>query len=145
MNDGRHLQKIYIVFGYVDDVVWAKPFGDNLYQIQSIPYLPTGVHFEDVVSVRQSTFADKRLYVEKVVHASGHRTLLVDFDDLEAIQVEEILAELRHQQARYEHDSEKKEYYAVDIPPEADYAIIYSYLQGLEQRKILNLFGEVEP
>jgi len=140
MNDEGHLEKIYVVFGYVDDALWAKPMEGDLYQIQSIPYRPTGVNFEDVVRVRQSASTEKRLYVEKVVHASGHRTLLVDFDTLEAIQVDAILAELMRQQARYEYDSKQKEYYAVDIPPEADYSAIYDYLRDLEERKILNLF-----
>ena len=64
----------------------------------------------------------------------------MDFDTLEAIQVEAILAELMRQQARYEYDSKQKEYYAVDIHPEADYSAIYDYLRDLEERKILNLF-----
>jgi Domain of unknown function (DUF4265) len=61
------------------EALWARALGDDLYEIQNIPYYAYGLNFGDVV-VAKAEREDLKPSVLSVLRRSGNRTLRVVFD-----------------------------------------------------------------
>lgn len=118
-----------------DDVivenVWATKLGENAFRLENIPFEVYLYAFEDVVITRQS---HGELMVEKLHEASGNSTFRIMFEDVESLQ--KIKASLLEKKCDSESDS-KRLLLAVCVPQEVAFKEIQKYLQGLEDRGIL--------
>lgn len=65
-----------------DDVetLWAKPMGDDLYELANLPFFAYGVSWQDTVFAPVDPAEDMPC-VERVVSKSGHRTVRLIFEE----------------------------------------------------------------
>jgi hypothetical protein len=111
--------------------LWARALGDDLYEIDNIPFYAYGINFQDVVRANVH-HPDQKPRVEKIVHTSGHRTLRFFFGKEVPVDVQqETLDALRRLGLSFERADER--YVAVDVPPNVDYEAVCSELAGLER------------
>lgn len=114
--------------------LWALPLGMSLYEVRNTPLLAYDLHWGDVVNCHEPTA--KRPQILKVVHRSGHRTLRVLFSEAKKQSVwSQVLQELTLLGSS--HCQGWQRFFAVDVPPNADYEAICYYLWDQEQRGVL--------
>ena len=114
---------------------WAKPLGDNEYEIRNSPFGAYGLNFNDVV-IATAEDADKKSEIRSLVRRSGHSTLRFYFpkDISEDVQTD-FLGKLNSLGASYE--GMKEWHFAVDIPPEVNYNPIIALLEESEKCGLL--------
>lgn len=139
----KQLERIFYALPLsIDEPLWARPLGENQYEVRSIPILTPNLNFKDIVYVRASS-VDQRLYIRQVIRWGGHKTLRIDFENASEAQRREILNQLSFMQTRYESLTELEESYALDyaldVAPQCDYTSILNYLRTLEVQGSLNL------
>ena len=66
---------VHDVPGIAGETLWAKPLGNDRFQIANVPLFAEGINFGDVVLVCSD--GDMGLTVRSVVERSGHRTVRV--------------------------------------------------------------------
>ena len=116
--------------GLEGESFWAESLGNDLYRLDNIPFYAYDVHYRDVVRAIPIEPDDIPTVVE-VVQASGHKTLRVRFDaDLPADEIRCLLEDLTAAQVQFEQSHGA--FYALDVPPEADYQGICDLLWRLE-------------
>lgn len=119
--------------GRDDDVdqesFWAEPLGDDRYRLCSIPFYAYDLHYGDIVQAGAG--GDNLPTVSHVVEPSGHKTLRVLFgDELEADDVQRLLDGLT---SRGTQATQIEGYfYALNVPPAADYQAICTLLWNQE-------------
>ncbi len=137
MSD-EDLEKVYVDlpghWHFEGESLWAKPVGDDLYEIRNVPFGAYGLNYGDVVRA-VSRGPDLKPEVREVVKSSGRRTLRAFFPDLVQEDQTTYLKELQGLGVEVERDDEK--FVAIDIPPEVDYDSIFDYLEDLEGRDVL--------
>ena len=117
-----------------EEGLWAKPLGMGLFEVRNTPLLAYDLHWGDVVSCTEPE--GERPQMVKVVHRSGHKTLRVLFAErCPRSQVRVTLDHLTDVGAM--HWPGWQRYYAVDIPPIADYEAICVYLWEQEQEGLV--------
>ena len=99
--------------------MWARALGDDLYELQNVPFHAYDLNFLDVVEAVAAS-PDLKPAVLRVVRRSGHRTLRVIFSEptLESSQIS-VLESLRDLSASFEKATKKL--FAIDIKPDGDY------------------------
>jgi hypothetical protein len=128
------LVKIHItinndMLGTSGESVWAKPLGNDLYEIRNTPWHTFDVNWGDVVKAVAEDEQKKPEFIE-VVRQSGHRSLhILFFEGCAAEEKRTILGQLRTWKANYENADGML--YAVDVPPEGDFDGLCEYLDGL--------------
>jgi hypothetical protein len=114
---------------------WAKPLGENLYELRNSPWFAYNLHFMDVVLAIADS-PDKKPGIIKVVQRSGHKTLRVWFlPEFPADQRMNLLASLNQWKAYYENAD--GQLFAVDVEPDGDYQAVCNQLSAWEQEKKL--------
>jgi hypothetical protein len=108
----------------------AEPLGDDLYRLDTIPFYAYDVHYQDVVrAVTQADGAPPT--VLEVTQPSGHKTLRVLFDgELEADDIQRLLDGLTGRGVQFAHVHGS--FYALNVPPDADYQGICTLLWNQE-------------
>ena len=131
--------------GLDGEQLWAEPLGDDLYRIESLPFYAYDVHFRDIIRAVQRAPDDELLTVVEVVRPSGYKTLRVMFDmELPHEEVEHLLGALTARKVEYEHS--EGYFYALNVPPDADYEGVCRMLWSLENAGSLNYeTGTVAP
>ena len=128
------LVKIYIELGdgpIGTESFWAKPLGDDLYELRNSPWFALDLHFYDVVRALPDK-PDEKPRILEVVRRSGHKTLRVLFPP--EVGEDERLAMLRSlHQWRGFHEHCRVGLYAVDVEPEGDYGAVCDQLWAWEQ------------
>ncbi|SRR6266516_3358187 len=110
--------------------MWAKPLGEDLYEVQNVPFYAYGLNFGDVVRAVQPA-PNKKPVVSELVRAGGHRTLRVTFSDsLTESERLEHLCSLNDLKASFE--GANKRYFAIDIEPDGDYEAVCDRLAAWE-------------
>jgi hypothetical protein len=110
---------------------WAKPLGDDLYELRNSPWFAFDLHFYDVVRANAEEPGAKPKIIE-VVHRSGHKTLRVLFSpEISESDQAEMLKSLNRWRGFYEHY--QGNLYAVDVEPDGDYQTVCDVLWGWEQ------------
>lgn len=136
MTEQERLIKIYIDLPENETVggeaVWAKPIGNDLYEIRNSPWHAYDIHFGDVVKAL-SLGQDKKPIFSEVIKRSGHKTLRIFFS--EGADEEGILKKLKEMNAS--HEKAWNRFYAIDAEPDGDYQLVCDYLWSLEQKGIL--------
>jgi hypothetical protein len=141
MSDENSPCKIVIELGYHwagigGEGIWARPVGDNLYEVDNIPFYAYGINVADVVRARAPS-PDMKPVVECVERASGHRTVRLHFSD-GVVEPERLLMlrSLTQFQTSFEGDDAK--YFALDVAPDGDYEAVLAQLQAWEDQDLLS-------
>lgn len=110
--------------------LWAKSLGDDLYEIQNVPYCAYGLNCGDVVRATADA-SDLKPEVREVVRRSGNRTLRICFsDELTKEQQQPCLEALESLGTWVERAN--AQFVCVNVPPAADYASVEAYLAEQE-------------
>jgi hypothetical protein len=134
-----NLEKIYVDlpnhWAVGGESMWAKPLGNNLCQIDNIPFYAYGINYRDIVKVDSSNETKKPLVLE-VVEPSGYNTLRIVFDKkFDKAQQNKLFEALKDYKADVERASEQ--YVALSVAPNGDYDAVYDKLTKLEQNGLL--------
>jgi len=135
----RDLGTVYVPlpnhWGARGEAIWARPLGEDLYELQSSPLYAYGLNFLDVVL---ATTADPSLppQIRRVVRRSGHVTLrAIFFDGVPHEQRLAFVEGLAPHGATYEAADAR--YYVIDVETHGDVAAVRSALQQWEARGLL--------
>ena len=110
---------------------WAKPLGNDLYELRNMPWYAFDLHFCDVVRALPDKMGEVPRIID-VVRRSGHKTLRVLFPP--ELNEEDRLEMLRSlHQWRGFHENCDSRLYAVDVEPDGDYAAVCDQLWTWEQ------------
>lgn len=133
------LEKIYVDlpghWQYEGEAMWAKPLGDDLFELRNVPFGAYGLNFGDVVRARSSS-PELKPQVEAVVKASGHRTLRLTFNAMPEQQQLAYLKQLERLGA--EPERAVGGFIALDIPPDVAYDQVFKQLDALEKLGVLD-------
>jgi Domain of unknown function (DUF4265) len=131
----EELVKIHVevsddTFGIAGESVWAKPLGDDLYEIRNNLWHSCEINWGDVVKAVAKGGNLKPEFI-KVVRKSGHRTLHIYFyRECKDEDKQQILSELKRWKAAYENSD--GQLYAVDVEPAGDFDSLCDYLDEHE-------------
>jgi hypothetical protein len=110
--------------------LWAKILGNDLYEIDNVPFHIYGLNYRDVVRATSAS-PDLKPEIREVVRPSGHRTLRVVFPDHTAKDTRiPFLQTLTKYGATFENKDSTL--FAIDVAPEGDYPGLCEHLQQLE-------------
>lgn len=104
--------------------MWAKPIEGQLFEVDNIPFYASGIALYDKVSVRN---VDGLLYIDSLVHPSGHSTIQLWFADENAVA--HTRRELKALGCNSEI-SDQPRLIAFDVPPTVDYSRIKTLLEA---------------
>jgi uncharacterized protein DUF4265 len=122
--------------GVATERVWAKPLGNDLYEIRNTPWHTCEVGWGDVV-LAKSDAPDHWPTMIKVVRSGGHRTLHIYFQKpSDEEKRDSVLRELKKWKANYENADSKL--YAIDVNPEGDFRGLVEYLEGMKAKGVLD-------
>jgi hypothetical protein len=134
-------QKVKIVFplqqedGYPpfsEEFVHAIKVGENIYEIDNIPFFIYGVNLRDLVSVAEQGDV---LHYDYLYKPSGHLTYRLFFENKN--QVASVRETLRNMGCNSE-GSHMPSLVAVDVPPTVDKTLVYQYLSELKNDEVLD-------
>jgi hypothetical protein len=119
---------------FPSEVVWSKPLGDDLYQIENVPEDIVDVNLHDVVKCRQEP--NGLPVIIEIVRQSGNLTLRVEFrEETSAENAVDVIKELRKKHVFYEKGSFKR--YMFNVEPEINYETIRDFLKSKEEEGLL--------
>src|SRR5262245_56299849 len=85
--DAEGLTKVHIDlpnhWWFKGESLWARPLGDDLYEIHNVPFCAYDINCRDVVRATADG-PDLKPEIREVVRRSGNRTLRIIFQDDEA-------------------------------------------------------------
>ncbi len=115
--------------------MWARPLGDNLYELHNSPFAAYDLNYLDVVfAVPDADGLKPR--VRRIERRGGHRTLRVIFTrDTDRAERDRILSRLDTLGATYENANSTQ--YSLDIAPEHNYQAICEELWKWEESGLL--------
>jgi hypothetical protein len=128
------LVKIVIRHVHGDDVdietPWAKALGDDLYELDNLPWYAYGVSCGDVVEAFVGD--DGRPEMTRVVKKSGNRTVRVIFESPVPSTEEsnDVLDALVSMGCSYE--GLNRRYFSINVPPAADHTAVCAFLTKAE-------------
>jgi hypothetical protein len=114
--------------------MWAKPLGNNLYEVRNVPFYSYDVNFGDIVHAIADQ-PDHWPTVDRIHMRSGHKTLRIFIKDEKS--KERVLDGLNPLKAYYENCDGAL--YAVNVNPDADYQKIIDYLDQFVESGVLGL------
>ena len=110
--------------------MWAKPLGEDLYEIRNVPLYAYGLNFGDIVRAIEPD-PDKKPVVLELVRAGGHRTLRVSFtDSLSDAERPALMRSLNELKAYFERGNASL--FAIDVEPDGDYEAVCDRLARWE-------------
>jgi hypothetical protein len=132
--------------GPADDWVWAEPLGSGRFRLESCAFFAYGISRDDVVRAAEVP-GDEAPLLEDVIEKSGHRTLRLALDPQKELSdgaVQGLLERLL--ELGCTHETLRPKLVAVDVPPEADVAVVVELLQALTlDRTILWEWADPRP
>ena len=119
---------------FPSELVWSKPLGNNLYQVENVPEDIEDVNLHDVVKCKQES-GELPIIIE-IVRRSGNRTLRVKFrEETSAENAVDVIMELRRKDVFYEKGSLRR--YMFNIKPTVNYEAIRDFLKAKEEDGLL--------
>ena len=119
---------------FPDEIVWAKPLGDNLYKVENVPENIEELNLHDVVKCKEES--NQLPVIVEVVRRSGNRTLRVEFkEETSAENAVDVIMKLREKQVLYEKASARR--YMFNIEPSTNYENIRDFLKSKEEEGLL--------
>jgi hypothetical protein len=111
--------------------MWAKPLGDDLYELHNSPFSAYDLNYLDIV-VALSAEPHLKPQVIRVERRSGHQTLrLIFMAETARVERDNILAKINELGATYENANSTL--YSIDIPRTEDYQPLCDQLWNWEQ------------
>jgi Domain of unknown function (DUF4265) len=110
---------------------WAKPLGNDEYELRNSPWYAFDLHFYDVVRAVPDG-QDEKPRILEVIRRSGHKTLRVLFppETNESVRLE--LLRLLHRWKGF-HENCNGVLYAIDVQTDGDYEAVCNQLWVWEQ------------
>ena len=116
--------------------LWAKPVGENLYQIKNIPFFAYGLSYDDIV-VDSSEAEDEYPEIKDVHKYNGHQTIRVIFTDKKTkAEHISVIEGIRTDHIGYEGWDDDQ--FTFNITPLADFDEFYDKLEELEEIEMLS-------
>ena len=114
------------------ETLWAKPLGNDLYELDNTPWYAYGVSWKDVIEARPSG-PDAFPEFIRVVRKSGYRTirLILEPPADKAAESQRILDRLVELGCSFEGATGS--YVGIDIPPQVDLEDVRRFLITTEQ------------
>jgi hypothetical protein len=140
-NKDDNLCKLVIELGHhwtgiAGEGIWARSLGDDLYEVDNIPFYAYGINVADVVRARAPS-PDMKPVVERVERASGHRTVRLQFGE-DVVESECLLMLRSLAQFHTSFEGSDKRYFAVDVAPDGDHEAVLAQLQAWESQDLLS-------
>jgi hypothetical protein len=111
--------------------IWARPLGDDLYELHNSPFSAYDLNYLDVV-VALSAGPGQKPQICRIERRSGHKTLrLILKAETERVERDQILAKINDLGATYENANGSL--YSLDIPLSENYQPLCDHLWGWEQ------------
>jgi hypothetical protein len=122
-------------WGTGGESLWARDLGDDLYEIENVPFYAYGINYNDVVrAVAKSP--DLKPEVLEVIRHSGHRTLRIMFmNERPAEKQNRYLSQIRELGGSPERATAY--YLSIDVPPAADYEALCDLLSKFQYDYVL--------
>jgi len=131
---GEKLVKIFVELHdapFGTESFWARPLGEDLYELRNSPWFAFDLHFCDVVRAVPDKPDEKPRIIE-VVRRSSHKTLRVIFPpEVGETERLEMLRSLH--QWRGFHENCNSRLYAVHVEPDGNYEAVCDQLWEWEQ------------
>jgi hypothetical protein len=116
--------------------MWAKPLGENLYQIKNIPFFAYGLNYDDIVKAIAEN-SDLNPEIIEVVETSGHQTFRIIFTDNNSkAEHIAIIESIRTEHIGYEGWDEDQ--FTLNVTPSGNYDALFDKLDELELQGILS-------
>ena len=122
--------------------IWAKPLGDELYEVYNSPWHSTDINFHDVVRAIAPA-EDKKPVVTEIVRRGGHRSIHVVFFEEGVPKKDEVLAAVNALGATYENANGRL--YALDLKPHVNFDVVADYLQECLEKNWLDVRYAAQP
>jgi Domain of unknown function (DUF4265) len=137
--DTDNLTKVHIDlpnhWWFKGESLWAKSLGNDLYEIQNIPFCAYGLNCRDVV-IATADAPDLKPEIRAVVRRSGNKTIRVFFDDeILKDQQQPYLEKMQSLGAWFERA--KPSVVCINVEATADYDFFCKHLIQLESNGIL--------
>jgi hypothetical protein len=137
-EDSADLVKVHIDLPnhwlHKGESMWAKPLGNDLYEIHNVPFCAYGLNCRDVV-LAIADAPDLKPEVRSVVRRSGNRTFRLFFQRLTKEQQEPYVAEIERMDAWVERANEF--YICINVNPTADYNSLRNLLDQRMKEGVL--------
>ena len=118
------------------ELVWARPLGNNLFQVENVPEDIVDVNLHDVVKCK--LVDDQLPVIVEIVRVSGNRTLRVEFRHGAPMQdVADVIRTLQSQNVFYEQSGRWR--YMFNIEPTMNYDSIRDSLKSREVQGLLKV------
>ena len=115
--------------------MWAKPLGDNLYQIENVPFYAYGLNYKDIVLATPDS-EGVIPEIRKLIEPSGHRTFRLFFEKhVNKGEQEEILNSMKNLKISAERCNSI--YIALDLKSDGNYHAVYDKLEELLKKNII--------
>jgi hypothetical protein len=116
-------------------VLWAKPLGGDIYELENAGSLITGFNFKDIVLARTLP-GDSMPTVVEVVRRSGYESLHLVFSrDVAPLEQQRVLEGLNDFGARSEKIDSR--FYVIIVDPDGDPPGVCDYLKSLDNEGLL--------
>jgi len=123
-------------WGTGGESLWARDLGDDLYEIDNVPFYAYGINYNDVVRAIAKS-PDLKPEVLEVVRHGGHRTLRIMFmNKRPAEEQAPYLSQIRKLGGNPERATDY--YLSIDIPPAADYRTLCDLLSNFQDGDVLD-------
>jgi len=137
-DNAESLTKVHIDlpnhWWYKGESLWAKPLGDDLFEIQNVPFCAYGLNCRDVVHATADA-PDLKPEIRAVVRRSGNKTVRIFFgDELNKEEQKPYLAELERMDTWVERANESV--VCLNINPTANYENICKLLSQRESEDV---------
>lgn len=115
--------------------LWAKPLGDDAYEIDGMPFCAYGLNCGDVVLATPDA-PDLKPEVRSVLRRSGNQTLRVSFcDQLSKEEQQSVIAALESMGTALERAT--AQFVCINVPPTTSLQAIRDYLVEQESAGVL--------
>jgi hypothetical protein len=121
--------------GVSGEGLWAVEIGNDLYEIRNAPWHARNINWGDIVRAIPTGDGEHPQFVS-VVKRSGHRTIHMFVLEEGQPRKEELLAELKHFGASYEHANGRT--YALDFQPESRIQNAVKYLEEMRRSSLVD-------
>ncbi|HEY0306799.1 MAG TPA: DUF4265 domain-containing protein [Acidobacteriaceae bacterium] len=129
-------------FGVSGESLWARPLGNDLYEIENSPWHTLEINYKDIVRAIAPDDDSKPVFVE-VVRRGGHRSIHIYFLEDGLIQSDDILKGVNTLGATWE--GMDKRLYAVDLAPTVEFDTIADYLEEFQKKNLIELRYAAQP
>ncbi|QHL86991.1 DUF4265 domain-containing protein [Nibribacter ruber] len=112
--------------------MWAEPLGNDLFQIENVPFYAYGLNFKDIVRATSDS-EELKPEIRELIKPSGRRTFRICFkSQVSREQQEVILESFFEHHVSYERADDI--YVALDMKPEGDYQAVFDKLESYQEQ-----------